>query len=433
MKENLQRLFGHFSSIKQKVTSWYAFFPKTKRNLKQNLFRFLKVTQFKNLKSLYQKLLSEHNRYLIHALVILVAIVLACFNIFGSAEQTVSAHDSSILVDLLFPENNDQIETVIADFDSEKKNKNAHLSMISIASAAFIPGSITTNYGVLTKEDVAETNKGTNLVFLHDNTLIKTSPVQTRIIEKPREEIIKYKVRSGDTIFNIAKRFGIDAATILQENRLYADDIIKPGMELTILPVSGTTERVDAGETLQGIVKKHEADLKEVMKFNKLVNATDIEEGQILIIPGGKREIKERPRPERSRYTMLARGTSFRQSRGVAAARPYKRRYTRRATSNGFPWGYCTWYVASRRGDVTWRGNAGAWLRNAKAQGRATGRIPAVGAIIVTAESWWGHVGIVESIQGDKVTISEMNYAGYGKVNKRTISNKSSVIKGYIY
>lgn len=435
MKISIHRILAFLNFIIQKAKIILLFFIKIKNKVKINILYWLTPWEKKKLKACYQFLLSKQNKNLIHVSVIGIAIILACFNIFSSDEITVSAKDNSILVNLFFPEDS-KYEIVKSDTTQSQRNEKNYLSMVSIASAAFIPGAITASTETEVRDELANENENFNV--LGGDTLIKTNPVETKNSIKPREGIIKYVVEGGDTIFSIAAKFGIDAATILQENNLYADDIIKPGMELTILPVSGTTERVDAGETLEGIATKHGADINEIKKFNKLVLNSDIEEGQILIIPGGRREIKERPHPE-ARDTMLAQENHASASRiGIVTARSTRQRaarsyVARRGSVNGFPWGYCTWYVASRRGDVTWRGNAGAWLRNAKAQGRATGRVPAKGAIIVTNESWWGHVGIVESVQGDKVTISEMNYAGFGRVSKRTISNKSGVIKGYIY
>lgn len=100
---------------------------------------------------------------------------------------------------------------------------------------------------------------------------------------------------------------------------------------------------------------------------------------------------------------------------------------------NHFAYGYCTYYVASRR-NIPWFGNAGTWLSGAQAVGFATGDVPQVGAIIVTSESRWGHVGIVESVNSDgTITISEMNYSGWARVSSRTISTSYGAIKGYIY
>jgi surface antigen len=101
--------------------------------------------------------------------------------------------------------------------------------------------------------------------------------------------------------------------------------------------------------------------------------------------------------------------------------------------NNHFSYGYCTYYVASRR-NIPWFGNAGTWLSGARAAGFATGDIPQVGAIIVTSESVYGHVGIVEAVNGDgTITISEMNYSGFARITSRTIPVSYSAIKGYIY
>ena len=104
------------------------------------------------------------------------------------------------------------------------------------------------------------------------------------------------------------------------------------------------------------------------------------------------------------------------------------------STSNhSFPYGYCTYYVASKR-PIPWSGNAGTWLSGARTYGFATGSTPQVGAIMVTYEGGRaGHVAYVEAISGDQVTISEMNFRGFGIISSRVISAGSSVIKGYIY
>lgn len=99
--------------------------------------------------------------------------------------------------------------------------------------------------------------------------------------------------------------------------------------------------------------------------------------------------------------------------------------------SHTFYAGQCTRYVASQK-TIPWGGNAGEWLNNAKAEGYETSSAPKAGAILVTNESSTGHVAIVEEIKGDKMVVSEMNYAGWGKVTKREIPLDSSRIKGYI-
>lgn len=101
--------------------------------------------------------------------------------------------------------------------------------------------------------------------------------------------------------------------------------------------------------------------------------------------------------------------------------------------SDSFPYGYCTYYVAGKRA-INWGGNAREWYGNAQASGHVTGSAPKVGAIMVTNESAYGHVAYVESVNADSsFTVSEMNYAGWGVVDYRTLSAGSVPLIGFIY
>lgn len=101
-----------------------------------------------------------------------------------------------------------------------------------------------------------------------------------------------------------------------------------------------------------------------------------------------------------------------------------------------FPWGQCTWYVASLR-DVTWGGDAWEWLAAAAAQGKPEGVVPKVGAIVVfgpgNGYSDIGHVAYVESVVGPtSFIVDEANSYGLGVVDKRLIASLTDV-EGFIY
>jgi len=103
------------------------------------------------------------------------------------------------------------------------------------------------------------------------------------------------------------------------------------------------------------------------------------------------------------------------------------------AGAHFFPYGYCTYYVSQRR-MIPWSGNAIAWLSGARSFGFATGNTPQVGAIVVTSEGGKaGHVGMIDAVIGDQITITEMNYRGFGVISSRTISSSYGAIMGYIY
>jgi surface antigen/uncharacterized coiled-coil protein SlyX len=100
---------------------------------------------------------------------------------------------------------------------------------------------------------------------------------------------------------------------------------------------------------------------------------------------------------------------------------------------NHFSYGFCTYYVASRR-YTPWFGNAIDWWPNARAYGYPEGQTPQPGAIMVTRESAIGHVAYVESVSGNTFVVSEMNFTAWNVVDRRTITLGGRVpIVGFIY
>ena len=103
--------------------------------------------------------------------------------------------------------------------------------------------------------------------------------------------------------------------------------------------------------------------------------------------------------------------------------------------SNGFFYGYCTWWVAHKR-HVPWRGNAAQWWWNARPFGYAEGITPRVGAIMVMGVGPWspsGHVAYVEEVRPDgSFVVSEMNWGRWGVVDLRTVTSLKGLL-GFIY
>ena len=68
-------------------------------------------------------------------------------------------------------------------------------------------------------------------------------------------------------------------------------------------------------------------------------------------------------------------------------------------------------------------GNASTW-DNALAGSFVINRTPAAGAVFQTDTGYYGHVGIVDSVNADgTITISDMNgIAGWGRVGTKTIT-----------
>ncbi len=262
--------------------------------------------------------------------------------------------------------------------------------------------------------------------------IMLSSQAGSSIARDPEEDggVQIYTVASGDTVSGIAAKNGITVNTILWANDLDNVDQIKPGDQIFILPVAGLSYAVKDGDTLDSIAKKYQADKGKIIAFNELPANGEIQVGELIIIPDGRKETVPKPAAdglERRQYATSTGGVATDISSG------FRKLDGKAGSGHRFPYGYCTWYVAQKR-YVPWSGNAGTWLYNAKALGYKTGRAPAVGAIVVTTENrYYGHVAVVEKVSGGMITVSEMNYVGWGKKSSRTLSGSSRAIKGYIY
>lgn len=232
----------------------------------------------------------------------------------------------------------------------------------------------------------------------------------------------EYTVLGGETLWSIARKFGVTTDSIKWSNGMSDADFVKPGQNLKIPTVNGIIYTVRSGDSIAGIASRYKTSASLIVAQNNLWG-DDIKQGMTLIVPDGV--IEEVPATPRT-PTTTGRNT------GVASRGSVPASIGPSAGPNRFPWGYCTWWVAHKR-YIPWRGNAWQWYANSKAYGRATGKTPVVGAVMVTWESSVGHVAYVESVSGNTFTVSEMNYVGYGRMSKRTITTSSVPLIGFIY
>ena len=108
---------------------------------------------------------------------------------------------------------------------------------------------------------------------------------------------------------------------------------------------------------------------------------------------------------------------------------------------NHFAFGYCTYYVATRR-CIPWFGNAWQWWGAAAAYGYSEGHAPMRGAVAVWGRygsSPDGHVAYVEAVgptngvPAGSFLVSEMNYDGWDRVDHRVVADNAAGLVGFIY
>jgi surface antigen len=306
--------------------------------------------------------------------------------------------------------------------DSSRKNNLA----IAPLSSSSVPAATSGPEGNNT--DVEDYYSAADYAMLYmpeptiDNQILAASISPETPVAKEKRGTRTYEVKSGDTASSIAAAFGVSTSTVLTANSLDDASLLKPGDKLTILPVTGVSYKIQKGDTLDSIAKKYNSDSQKIIAFNELSADGGLKEGQKLVIPDGYLS----PTPSPSATS----GTAFAYAGQSSTLSPI--RLSGGGSGHRFPYGYCTWYVSQRR-YIPWGGNAISWLANARAYGKSTGRTPRPGAIMVSTESRWGHVALVESVSGSTFTISEMNYVGFGKKSTRTLSKNSPVVRGFIY
>ena len=301
------------------------------------------------------------------------------------------------------------------------------LSQNLVVLAAQAEEAVSLSPTVYTQEDPSSA-----LIFNND-TIVQPNPDSVQ--QLLAKQIRVYQTKDGDTLKSIALENDISVNTIVWPNKL-TSSTIKPGWFLVILPTDGILVKASDNDTLPDIAHKYNPEkynanaqtredsadklLEKIISYNGLDGAEDITGGDILIVPGGVVPIPPAPKPQ-------SRNDSKINGKGIVT--PEDADY---GTGHRFPWGYCTWYVASKV-HVSWGGNAKSWLANAKATGATITSHAVPGSIVVTTDSRrFGHVALVESISESGFMVSEMNFEKFGKVDKRFIPNGSKTVRGFI-
>lgn len=116
----------------------------------------------------------------------------------------------------------------------------------------------------------------------------------TVVSDKPRAEVLDYEVQEGDTLGSIADKFGVTIDTIRWANPSEiksAKTVIKPGQIIGVPPVTGIVHKVRSGETVYSVAKKYSISAQAIVDFpfNEFTNDETfaLAVGQELVVPDG--------------------------------------------------------------------------------------------------------------------------------------------------
>lgn len=144
----------------------------------------------------------------------------------------------------------------------------------------------------------------------------------------------KYTVKSGDTLYSIAKKYNITVKALAQANNITNYNLIRVGQVLTIPgktssppvtpPAPSAKYTVKAGDTLYSIARTYKVTVSALAKANNITNYNLISVGQVLKIPG-----KSTPPPATTvKYTVKSGDTLY------SIARTYKTTVSKIAAAN---------------------------------------------------------------------------------------------------
>lgn len=224
---------------------------------------------------------------LVHFLAFGLVIVIVFFNLTANsrAQDINTSSSQSLLASLVTSEFGvQQADQLIEEFFVE----NPSLSPIAQSNVDAMANFRAQNTAEMKPTELNEPE--TAEVSDYDPSFVRpdmNNGLETQIV---RRETIEYTIEDGDTISTIAEKFGIGVSSILWENDLNAQSIIRPGDVLKILPVSGITHKVASGESIKSLANKYSVSEKDIINTNDLLPTQSLTIGQKLIIPGGKKQ-----------------------------------------------------------------------------------------------------------------------------------------------
>ncbi|MBO8142132.1 MAG: peptidoglycan DD-metalloendopeptidase family protein [Firmicutes bacterium] len=104
----------------------------------------------------------------------------------------------------------------------------------------------------------------------------------------PRPAILTHTVARGETLWDIARRYGIDVDTIVAANDLTDIDRLQVGEKLTILTMPGALHTVRRGESLWDIARTYQVPMNDIVAANGLADPSRLQVNERLFIPGGQ-------------------------------------------------------------------------------------------------------------------------------------------------
>ena len=270
----------------------------------------------------------------------------------------------------------------------QRSNKGWLIAAATAAAAAILPMTQTTTVSADETSDSNDTHASWRAKTVDD--------VKSVLLTAGKE----YTVQSGDTLSTIASATDLSVDEIAAANGVSDVNSIHVGETLKLDASAATATNTNVAPKADDTKVNAEATAESA---DTQAQQADTQTQKV----------------EKTAATSTAQPTTM--STATHATPTYS------TAGNSYPAGQCTWFVKNALSWVgnNW-GNASGWGASAAAAGRTVDGQPSTGSVVVFAPGSQGagalgHVAVVDSVNGDSITISEGNYAGMA-YHTRTIS-----------
>lgn len=106
--------------------------------------------------------------------------------------------------------------------------------------------------------------------------------------EQKKPTVLTHVVARGQTLWDIAKLYGISVDTIVAANGISDPQRLQVGQKLTVLTVDGALHTVKSGESVWSIARAYQVKTQDIVEANDLKDPSALRVGQQLVIPGAQ-------------------------------------------------------------------------------------------------------------------------------------------------
>ncbi len=183
---------------------------------------------------------------------------------------------------------------------------------------------------------------GSSLIFLKRHTPTKIISQEEPFTQQQEREIPRetvYVVKEGDSLWSIARKFGVSLRAIAELNNISIDKILQIGDRLRIpaelphssssrkaeeqvkqIPTGGQVYQVRRGDSLWTISRKFEIKVEDIARVNNISLDKPLQIGDKLLIPGsGNRQVAQPQTPHKgaNRLKVVREGVLVRKGPGT--------------------------------------------------------------------------------------------------------------------